>query len=326
VQQKLRKLVRVEKWLLLTATLPGRDASTARVRLWRTLKEIGAANLRDGVTLVPASATTQERLAEVTAHIESEGGSAWLFEIPAQTPGVEARIAKLFDRSDSYAGLSPDIAALRKHLASIDEAAARRRLSQLERGFDAIAAIDFFRGAAHDQSREQLDKLRAAVDRKFSPEEPHAAAIAIEPRQTSAFAAQRWATRKRLWVDRVASAWLIHRFIDPQATFVWLDRPEDCPADAHGFDFDGAAFTHVGERVTFEVLVASFGFGKDAGLARLGALVHHLDVGGEPVAEAAGFEAVLAGLRDTAADDDELLRAASPVLDALYQRFSQSRN
>ncbi|HET8698966.1 MAG TPA: chromate resistance protein ChrB domain-containing protein [Gammaproteobacteria bacterium] len=326
MQQKLRKLVQVEKWLLLAATLPGREASTARVRLWRTLKEIGAANLRDGVTLVPASAATQERLAEVVAAIEAEGGSAWQFEVPSQPPAVEARIAKLFDRSDAYADLAPDVAALRKELPSIDEAAARRRLSQLERSFDAIASIDFFRGAAHDRSREQLDKLRAAVDRRFSPEEPHAAAIAIEPRQASAFTAQRWATRKRLWVDRVASAWLIRRFIDRQAAFVWLDRPEDCPADAHGFDFDGAAFTHVGDRVTFEVLVATFGLENDTGLARLGALVHHLDVGGEPVAEAAGFEAVLAGLRDAAADDHELLRAATPVLDALYQRFSQSRD
>ncbi|HET7133093.1 MAG TPA: chromate resistance protein ChrB domain-containing protein, partial [Gammaproteobacteria bacterium] len=309
--------------MLLAATLPGREASTARVRLWRTLKEIGAANLRDGVTLVPAAAATRERLAEAMADIESEGGSAWLFEVPSQAPAVEAQLAKLFDRSDGYAGLSPDIAHLRKQLPSIDEAVARRRLSQLERGFDSIAAIDFFRGAAHDKSREQLDNLRAAVDRRFSPEEPHASAIAIEPRQASAFAAQRWATRKRLWVDRVASAWLIRRFIDPRATFVWLDHPQDCPADAHGFDFDGAAFTHIGDRVTFEVLVASFGFGKDPGLARLGALVHYLDVGGEPVAEAAGFEAVLAGLRDAVADDDELLRATTLVLDALYQRFSQ---
>ena len=72
-----------------------------------------------------------------------------------------------------------------------------------------------------------------------------------------------WATRQRVWVDRVASAWLIRRFIDPDARFLWLTTPQDCPADAIGFDFDGAAFTHTGHRVTFEVFVASFDLGAD---------------------------------------------------------------
>jgi hypothetical protein len=125
-------------------------------------------------------------------------------------------------------------------------------------------------------------------------------------------------------VDRVASAWLIRHFIDHDATFVWLERPADCPPDAHGFDFDGAEFTHVGERVTFEVLMHAFGLERDASLERVARLVHFLDVGGEPVAEAAGFEAVLAGLRTSSAGDDALLAAATPVLDALYDHFSHS--
>ena len=121
----------------------------------------------------------------------------------------------------------------------------------------------------------------------------------------------------------MASAWLIRRHIDPRANFFWLDFPADCPAEALGFDFDGAVFSHVGERVTFEVLLASFGLAADPGLARLAALVHHLDVGGAPVAEAAGFEAILAGLRAGCADDETLLAAATPVLDALQRRFSE---
>jgi hypothetical protein len=120
----------------------------------------------------------------------------------------------------------------------------------------------------------------------------------------------------------VASAWLIRGFIDRDARFLWLKDPEDCPEEALGFDFDGAAFTHVGERVTFEVLLANFGLATDPGLLRLASLVHHLDAGGSPVAEAPGFEAVLAGLRERAPDDDALLAAATPVLDALYQHFS----
>jgi hypothetical protein len=129
-----------------------------------------------------------------------------------------------------------------------------------------------------------------------------------------------------MWVDRVASAWLIRHFIDHDATFVWLSRPADCPKDAHGFDFDGAEFTHVGERVTFEVLMHAFGLERDAGLARLAGLVHFLDVGGDAVPEAPGFEAVLAGLRESSGDDDALLSAATPVLDALYDHFSKTRD
>jgi hypothetical protein len=132
-----------------------------------------------------------------------------------------------------------------------------------------------------------------------------------------------WATRKCLWVDRVASAWLIRRFIDPKARFQWLAKPADCPKKALGFDFDGAAFTHVGDRVTFETLLASFGLEEDAALMRLGAMVHSLDVGGEPVAEAKGFEAMLAGARERLTDDDALLAEISSVLDSFYAHFER---
>jgi hypothetical protein len=310
-------------WLLLAASLPGREAGTARVRHWRMLKDVGAASLRDGVTLVPASEQTRERLAEVIAAVEEEGGSAWLFEVPEQSADLENRLTELFDRAAAYAEIEPSFAAFRKELTRLDEATARRRLRQLERNLDSIAAIDFFPGAALAQGREKLAKLDGAINRRFSPEEPSASAYAIDRRDATEFRGHVWATRKRLWVDRVASAWLIRRFIDPDARFLWLDRPADCPADAHGFDFDGAEFTHSGDRVSFEVLVASFGLDRDAQLTRVAALVHYLDVGGHAAPEAAGFEAVLAGLRDAAADDDALLAAATPVLDALYQHFGR---
>lgn len=79
-------------------------------------------------------------------------------------------------------------------------------------------------------------------------------------------------------MDRLASAWLIGRFIDPSARFLWLASPDDCPDEALGFDFDGATFTHVEEKVTFETLLASFDLDSPA-LLRLGKLVHYLDVG-----------------------------------------------
>src|SRR5262249_43689548 len=126
---------------------------------------------------------------------------------------------------------------------------------------------------------------------------------------------------EHLWIDRVASAWLIKRFIDPRAEFVWLKRVKDCPRRALGFDFNGAEFTHVDSKVTFEVLLASFGLEQDAGLARLGALIHHLDVGGIPVAEGPGLATIMAGARKLQPDDDALLKAMSPVFDSLYAGY-----
>jgi hypothetical protein len=156
----------------------------------------------------------------------------------------------------------------------------------------------------------------------LSPDEPHAQTDVIERRNPSDYRGRLWATRQRPWVDRLASAWLIRRFIDPQARIQWLHRPADCPVDALGFDFDGATFSHVGSRVTFEVLATSFSLDSPA-IAKLGRLVHYLDVGGVQPPEAPGVESVLAGLRETFGDDEELLAAASTVLDGLLARFER---
>ena len=133
----------------------------------------------------------------------------------------------------------------------------------------------------------------------------------------------KWITREHIKVDRVACPWLIRRFIDPKANFLWLKKPKDCPKTAVGFDFDGAEFTHIGARVTFEVLAASFGLEQDPAIARLGALVHYLDVGGIAVPEAAGFAAIMTGARVQHADDDKLLKAMGSVLDALHAGYSE---
>jgi hypothetical protein len=128
-----------------------------------------------------------------------------------------------------------------------------------------------------------------------------------------------WATRARPWADRLASAWLIKRRIDRRAKFLWLKRPSDCPKRAVGFDFDGAEFTHVGAKVTFEVLLASFALAGDSGLH---ALIHYLDVGGVPVQEAAAFEAMLRGACTSIPDDDALLAESLKLFDYLYNYYS----
>jgi hypothetical protein len=313
------------RWLLLTTSLSGRAASTARVRLWRALKDLGVGSLRDGVSLLPVTAETRAAFAALTGEVEAEGGTAWLLELPPQAPPVEEALVGLFDRSADYADLLQTLIRLGAEQPSWDEATARRELRQVEKALAEIQRVDFFPGVATERARAAVGALATEINRRFSPQEPSPGIGTVQRLDAAGFQGRRWATRRQLWVDRVASAWLIRRFIDPEARFVWLASPADCPADALGFDFDGAAFSHVGERVTFEVLLASFGLDANAGLARLGQLVHFLDTGGLPVAEAAGFEAMLGGLRDTAADDDALLAAATPLLDALYRSYSAPR-
>ena len=127
-----------------------------------------------------------------------------------------------------------------------------------------------------------------------------------------------WATRANPWVDRLASAWLIKRFIDPHAQFAWIARPSECPEKAVGFDFDGAEFTHVGNRVTFEVLLSSFGLETRPSLVAIAAAVHFLDVGGVVVGAAKGLETMLRAAKEKAATDDELLAEATRVFDTLH--------
>jgi hypothetical protein len=309
-------------WIVLALSLAGRTGSTVRVRLWRAVKELGVATLRDGVSLLPATAEHRAAFEALARDAEAEGGTAWLLEIPGQAPDVEEALLGLFDRGPAYGELIESLTRKGAEIAGQDEPAARRALRQAERSLTEIERTDFFPGPPRERARAALAELKNLIDRRYSPAEPRALGAPIERLDAADFRGRVWATRRRLWVDRVASAWLIRRFIDRQARFLWLGRPADCPAEALGFDFDGAAFTHVGERVSFEVLVASFGLGDDPGLGRLGRLVHYLDAGGLPVAEAAGFEAVLGGLRATAPDDDALLAAATPLLDALYLTYS----
>ena len=134
-----------------------------------------------------------------------------------------------------------------------------------------------------------------------------------------------WATRKNPWVDRPASAWLIKRFFDPSSRFVWLYRPSSLPRKAIGYDFDGAQFSHVGNRVTFEVLTETFGLDGDPALAAVGKSVHFLDVGGDAAADAKGLETVLKGVKEKARDEDAMLSEAMRIFDHFYSAYAERK-
>ncbi len=186
----------------------------------------------------------------------------------------------------------------------------------------ALEAIDFFPGKSRSQVRSALADTEFELNARFSSNEPRARHRKIARLDRKDYQGRIWATREHLWIDRVCSAWLIRRFIDPKAKFVWVRRIKDRPKRAVGFDFDGAEFSHVDSKVTFEVLLASFDLEADVGLSRLGMLVHFLDVGGIPIAEAPGLAAIIAGARSIHADDDALLMSVTSALDSLYQAYA----
>ncbi|QCP50793.1 chromate resistance protein [Trinickia violacea] len=308
-------------WSILVLTLPT-ESATARMRFWRALKAKGCAVLRDGIYLLPYTAEREGMLRELATAIAESGGTAHLLRAPSLDASQEAEFRTLFDRADEYDGLIHALADARKTVSDQSAADLTKLLRRLRKDYETIVAIDYFPGEAATRAGVAWQDFVAHVDTVLSPGEPHAADRAIRSLAITDYQDRTWATRRRPWVDRVASAWLIGRFIDRNARFIWLTSPDACPADALGFDFDGAAFTHVGERVTFEVLLTSFGLDQDPALLRLGAMVHALDVGGAPVPEATGFEAIMAGARERTADDDQLLDEMSRVLDSIYTHFA----
>lgn len=305
-------------WIALITSLPTENA-TARMRAWRSLKASGAAVLRDGVYLMPEREDCRNTLDSVATDVRAAEGTALVVRLEEPTDG---NFIALFDRSAEFANLLGDISTAREGLSPDSANDALKQARKLRKAFTNLAVIDFFPGEARKQADEALRNLEQRAAWALSPDEPHPVNDAIARLSIPDYQGRLWATRQRPWVDRLACAWLIRRHIDPQAKLLWLATPADCPSNALGFDFDGATFTHVGARVSFEVLLASFGLETPA-LQRFGALVHFLDVGGVQVPEAVGIESVLAGLRDTILDDDQLLALASNIFDGLLASFEK---
>jgi hypothetical protein len=312
-------------WLLLVLSLPTQSA-TGRMRIWRALKALGCAALRDGAYLLPAAPAHRDALRELADECVREGGSAWVMSAAPLSDDEASAYPALFDRSEDYAALIKGWKESAPTLSSLSAGELTRLQRKLKRDHDALRAIDFFPGDPAAEAESAWADLSQRLERVLSPDEPQDTEGQVPRLDPGVYQGRLWATRRKLWVDRVASAWLIRRFIDRQARFQWLAKPSDCPRKALGFDFDGATFTHVGERVTFETLLASFGLEEDQALMRMGAMVHSLDVGGDAVPEASGFEAMLAGARERLPDDDALLIEISGVLDSLYTHFQNSKN
>lgn len=307
-------------FIALVLSLPSSN-KTVRMRIWRALHGMGCGVLRDGVYLLPVRTAQQANFADIESDVKAAGGFAMTVEMNFKSSFQSAWARQLFDRTSDYASLIIQIHAAEKSLARLQQPQAELLMKRLHRAFQLIIKIDFYPGQAKRQAQDALASLERVMQNLFATNEPRKAKGRIPRLNTGNYQRRVWATRKNPWIDRLASAWFIKRFVDRKARFVWIDKPKDRPKDALGFDFDGADFTHVGNRVTFEVLLASFGLDGDPALSQLAAAIHFLDVGGIPVDDAKGLEMILKGARNKARRDDELLSAAAKVFDHVYAAY-----
>jgi hypothetical protein len=306
----------------LVMSLPTRD-STVRMRVWRALRASGCGILRDGVYLLPKDGR-EAGFRDIEQQVIAARGFAMTIDVGFDSREGLDHARGLFDRSKDYGSLVERVEATKAALGKLGKRKAETELRRAQDAFEELAKIDFFPGEARRQAKAAIEALQAEVLRMDSPGEPRARAGKVRRADRAEFRGRTWATRKDLWADRMASAWLIKRFIDREARFAWIDSPGDCPKKAVGFDFDAARFTHVGGRVTFEVLLASFGLESDRALAAIGSLIHYLDAGGIPVPDARGLETVLRGITRKTSNDDERASKAFAVFDYLYSAYAST--
>jgi hypothetical protein len=307
----------------LVLSLPTRD-STLRMRVWRALKETGCAVLRDGVYVLPAQHADLASLERLEKDIRSYGGFAMRLRAEPNIAADEAAIRTLFDRTAQYGSLVEEMAKVKASLGVLGPKRGKTAIQRMEQALKKVTRVDFFPGQAKEQAGAALAALKGRYAELHSPNEPRPSMRGLRKAARAHYQKRVWATRKSPWVDRLASAWLIKRFIDREARFAWLERASELPKKAVGFDFDGAEFTHVKSRVTFEVLMATFALEEDPALQAIARAVHFLDVGGINVPDAKLLETMLKGAREKARNDDALLAEAMRTLDLLYSGYKSS--
>ncbi|URM41979.1 chromate resistance protein ChrB domain-containing protein [Acinetobacter sp. AS23] len=296
---------------LLISSLPTQN-STARMRVWRSLKASGAATIRDGVYLLPI--THSEKFEAIAQDVISEQGSAYIFQTEAP---LNLEIVSLFNRNEEYEAIRKQLVDLNQNQNESEKKELLKQVRKLRKSFDALVEIDYYPSEIQGQTLNELVSLEHSIARLGEINEPVFTQAKIKRLLKKDYQNRVWATRKHPWIDRLASAWLIKNFIDESSQLIWLESPSECPAHALGYDFDGAAFTHIDNFVTFEVLLHSFELETPA-LKKIAEIVHYLDVGGFEPPEAIGIEKVIQGLRSQISNDDQLFELANYIFDGLY--------
>ena len=315
------------RWLLLVHQLPAKP-SNLRVQTWRRLQQLGAIPVKQAVYALPDTPEAREDFEWLKAEITGAGGEATVFAADNVDAWSDDALVQEFKRAreTSYKEFGRDIERARARLRSAGKRSARTRAAQrvvdsFRQRLDAIAQIDFFDAPGRDRAATLLSDL----EEQFAEATPKTQADRTARKKARDYTGRTWATRPRPGVDRMASAWLITRFIDPKARFVFAASPGRVPRGALPFDMFGVEFSHHGDRCTFETLCAMFGL-DDPAVERLGTIVHDLDLKDDryDAPEAATLGALIDGLQASIADDAALLTQGMSLFESLYRSFSRS--
>ncbi len=316
------------RWILLMPNIPT-SPTTARVRIWRRLQSVGAITLKNSVYVLPNVDECVETFQWIGREIVALGGQASLCEGQFVDDATDLEIERRFvdARGADYAALAEDARAAAKRLRAkrmspqkLEAVASEHK--RLKARLDEIVAIDF----CHAPRREAAEGIIGAMGADLAERSGGAGApgsLEAMPHPRSAT----WVTRSGVHVDRIASAWLIRRFIDPDATLKFV--PGKGYASQPGelrFDMYDAEFTHVGDRCTFEVLLERMGL-QDAALAALAEIVHDIDLRDEKFGreETAGVRSAIVGVCRSEREDLARITAAAPLFEALYAFFALER-
>ena len=311
------------RWLMLVHQLPPHP-SNLRVRTWRRLQELGAVAVKQSVYVLPDTPESREDFEWLKVEIEGAGGDAIVYSADHVDPAAETALVEQFRhlRQQAYTELAGELQRLHRARAPEHKPSGRRRdLARYRERLAAIERVDFFGSAGRDRVVSLLNDLEAAAPSAAGGKRRPAPG---GPADAAHYDGRLWVTRPRPGVDRMASAWLIRRFIDPRATFAFITDVKGA-GDALPFDMFGAGFGHEGDRCTFETLAARFGIG-DPAVARIGEIVHDLDLkdGKFGAPEAATLGIAIDGLQLSSMDDGVLLDQGITLFEALYRSFGQS--
>jgi hypothetical protein len=312
------------RWLLLIHQLPAKPAYQ-RVKTWRRLQSLGAVAIKNAVHALPAGEQAQEDFEWLLREIRDGGGEALICEARLIDGLSDAEVQAMFNaaRGADYDALAQEVRNLGE---ALDRPDIRTRLARLKASVVQTVAIDFF-GA---NGRETVDGLIAGLEAQLNEEDSMGAAredVAPAVTRLGSLTNRVWVTRQGVYVDRIASAWLIRRFIDPDARFRFVRAKDHVPQDGElRFDMFEAEFTHQGDRCTFEVLLARLDL-NDTALTAIAEIVHDIDLkdaryGRE---ETDGIAHLITGLCLTNKDDAQRLVRGAAVLDDLYEYFRKRR-
>jgi hypothetical protein len=316
------------RWLLLIHQLPS-EPSNLRVRTWRQLQQLGAISIKQAVYVLPESARARENFDRLRTQITDAGGDASLFSASSVDAWSDDALVEAFRRSrqHAYAALARDMEKALRRLrgrrprTGIRAPGAQQVLEQFRERVRAAERLDFFAAPGRDRVVGLLEQIVA----KVLPEGGEMATLATGDRRPDEYRGRLWVTRPRPGVDRMASAWLIRRFIDPDARFAFVLDRHAVVDPAVPFDMSEVEWSHHGELCTFETLYERFGI-RDAAVGRIAAIVHDLDLKDDRfgAAETSTIGAVVQGLQLAHAADDALLEHGMALFEALYRSLGRA--